>query len=50
MTPLRQRMLNDMTLRGFADGTKKLYIGAVIDLTTHFNRSPGPYPVDDTKN
>ena len=32
MTPLRQRMLNDMTVRGLAENTVKSYlIPAVVD-------------------
>lgn len=40
MTPLRQRMLNDMTVRGFTDNTKKSYLSAVIGLACHYHRSP----------
>ena len=40
MTPLRQRMLNDMTVRGFADTTKQIYISAVFALARHYHRSP----------
>jgi hypothetical protein len=32
MTPLRKRMLNRMTLRGFAQRTQETYLGAVIRL------------------
>ena len=33
MTPLRQRMINDMTVRGLAENTKKSYLtsGKVVD-------------------
>ncbi len=40
MTPLRQRMLNDMSIRGFADNTKHTYLRAVIGLASHYHRSP----------
>ena len=32
MTPLRQRMINDMTVRGLAENTKKSYLNSVTGL------------------
>ena len=40
MTPLRQKMINDMKLRRFAIGIQKLYVYAVEDLAKYYNRSP----------
>ena len=40
MTPLRQRMLNDMTVRGLAENTKKSYLNSVTGLARHYRRSP----------
>jgi len=40
MTPLRQKMINDMKLRRFALGTQKLYVYAVKDLARYYHRSP----------
>jgi len=40
MTPLRQKMINDMKLRRFATNTQKLYIHAVEGLTKYYKRSP----------
>jgi len=40
MTPLRQKMINDMKLRRFALGTQKLYVYAVEDLARYYHRSP----------
>lgn len=40
MTPLRQRMLDAMILRGFAPRSQDVYLGAVIRLSQHYNRSP----------
>jgi len=40
MTPLRQKMINDMKLRRFAIGTQNLYIHAVKDLARYYHRSP----------
>src|SRR5271157_33078 len=40
MSPLRARMIEDMTLAGLAEGTRKIYIQAVRRLTAHYRRSP----------
>jgi integrase/recombinase XerD len=39
-TPLRERMIGDMQLRGYADRTIEAYVGAVRGLARHFGRSP----------
>ena len=40
MTPLRQRMLEDMQLRGFSARTQECYVAAVRQLAAHYHRSP----------
>ena len=40
MTPLRQRMLDAMTVRGLAERTKECYVEAVARLARHYHRSP----------
>ena len=40
MTELRQRMVNDMTVRGFAENTKKSYLSSDSRLACHYGRSP----------
>jgi hypothetical protein len=40
MSPLRARMIEDMTLAGLAAGTQKIYIQSVRRLATHYRRSP----------
>jgi integrase/recombinase XerD len=40
MTPLRNRMIEDMTLAGLAAGTQSNYIHAVRRLAVHYRRSP----------
>jgi len=40
MTPLRQRMLDDLRLKGYAPATQGAYIQAIRGLATHFHRSP----------
>jgi integrase/recombinase XerD len=46
MTPLRQRMIEAMTLRGFSPRTHESYIRAVRDLAAHYKRSPDQLTVD----
>ena len=40
MTPLRKKMINDMTLRGLSNSTQYAYSHAVIGLATFYKRSP----------
>lgn len=40
MTPLRQRMIEDMQLRGLAPGTQRAYVGAVQALAVYYGKSP----------
>jgi integrase/recombinase XerD len=40
MTPLRQRMLEDMSIRNFAENTQQSYIQQVSLFARHFARSP----------
>ena len=40
MTPLRQRMLEDMQLRGFSERTQEAYLRAVRQLAAHYSKSP----------
>jgi integrase/recombinase XerD len=40
MTPLRQRMIEDMQLRGLAARTQEAYVGAVKQLAEHYHKSP----------
>lgn len=41
MTPLRQRMIEDLQLRGYSESTQTLYVTAVRQLCEHFDKSPG---------
>ncbi len=41
MTPLRQRMIEDLQLRGYSKSTQTLYVTAVRQLCDHFSKSPG---------
>jgi site-specific recombinase XerD len=40
MTKLRQRMIEDMQLRGFSARTQECYVRSVAQLAGHFHRSP----------
>lgn len=40
MTPLRQRMIEDMRIRNFAATTERSYIHYVAEFAKYFNRSP----------
>ena len=40
MTPLRQRMIEDMTLRGFSARTQQSYVAGVARLAKHCGKSP----------
>ena len=40
MTPLRQRMLEDMSMRNFAQNTQLSYLQQVSAFARHFGRSP----------
>src|SRR3970040_334887 len=40
MTPLRQRMLEDMQLRGLSARTQECYVAAVRQLAEHFHTRP----------
>ena len=41
MTPLRNRMIDDLQLRGYSDSTQSLYVNAVRQLCEHYDKSPG---------
>lgn len=40
MTPLRKRMIEDMTLAGLSAGTQTQYVRAVRGLAAYYRRSP----------
>jgi hypothetical protein len=48
-TPVHQRLIDDMTLRGFAPLTQKSYIRVVRDCLAHAHKSPRDLQVDDAR-
>lgn len=40
MTPLRQKMIDNMKLRGFSPNTQEAYVTAVAGLARYYNQSP----------
>jgi len=49
MTPLRQRMLEDMQLRGLAARTQEASLGAVQQLALHYGKSPDLLSEDELR-
>ena len=43
MTPLRQRMIDAMVLRGFSPRTQQSYLGAIYGMAKHYRRDPAQY-------
>jgi integrase/recombinase XerD len=50
MTPLRQRMLDALQVRGMAVRTQQAYIAAVAGLARHYRRSPDTLTADEVQS
>ena len=50
MTPLRQKMVNDMTVRGLAENTKRSYLSSVSGLALHYHRSPAEISAQEVQS
>ena len=50
MTPLRQRMLQDMQLRNLSAGTQRSYIHSIAAFASHYHQSPDLLGLDDIRN
>ena len=50
MTSLREKMKQEMTLRGLASGTQEHYLRAIIKLHDHYSRSPAKLSEDEIKS
>jgi integrase/recombinase XerD len=49
MHPLRQRMIEDMQLRGLARSTQQCYLQAIGLLARHYNTPPDQLTEDDLR-
>lgn len=49
MTPLRQRMIEDLQLRGFSARTQECYVAAVRQLAEHYHTSPDQLSEEDLR-
>src|SRR5215472_8778350 len=49
MSPLRRRMIEDMTLRNLSRQTQQSYIYAIAKFSRHFNRPPNRLGMDDVR-
>ena len=49
VSPLRQRMIDDMAMRNMSPNTQKAYIRAVRNFSLHFMKSPDKLTFDDVR-
>ena len=49
MSPLRQRMIADMTIRNLSPATQQSYVRAVAKFSVHFGKSPDQLGGDDVR-
>src|SRR5271154_5765446 len=47
LSPLRRRMIEDMTIRNMSPATQRSYVSAVSTFSRHFGRSPDKLRLDD---
>jgi integrase/recombinase XerD len=50
VTPLRQRMLDDMRLRNLAAGTRRIYVRSVAGFSVFHGRSPDQLTLEDVRD
>lgn len=49
MTPLRQKFIDEIQLRGYSPNTQRRYVGAVVGLAEFFHRSPAKITDEEVK-
>jgi len=49
MSPLRQRMIEDLTIRNLAPATRESYVSAVAKFSRHFGRSPDQLGAEEVR-
>jgi integrase/recombinase XerD len=50
MTPLRQKMIDEMLMHGFAERTKSTYLSSVVLLVKYYHQSPDTLTAEQIKN
>ena len=50
ISPLRQRMIDDMTIRNMSPNTKNIYISAVARFSAYHRRSPDQLGLEDIRD
>ena len=50
MTPLRRRMIDDMTIRNLAASTRKIYVLSVANFSAYHGRSPDQLSFEDVRD
>jgi len=50
MKPLRERMMEDLQLKGYSQSTQTLYVSAVRQLCEHFDKPPGRITEEDLRD
>jgi integrase/recombinase XerD len=50
VSPLRQRMIDDMTIRNMSANTQEIYIRAVVGLSAFHRRSPDKLTLEDVRD
>ncbi|MFH1027381.1 MAG: tyrosine-type recombinase/integrase [Pseudomonadota bacterium] len=49
MTPFKERMIQDLQLKGYSDSTQIIYVNAVRQLCEHFGKTPGRITQEDLR-
>ena len=49
LSPLRRRMIEDMTVRNLSPATQRSYISAVSKFSRYFGRSPDTLEIEDVR-
>jgi len=49
MTPLRNRMMEDMQLHGLAESTQRAYVSSIAKLANHYHKSPDLISEDELR-
>ena len=49
MSPLRRRMIEDMTIRNLSPATQQSYIHAVAKFSRYFGKSPERFGLEDVR-